>query len=80
MVLRILVAVLLIAAPARAEIVRIEVKSRTPVLDGKAFGATGPYERLAGTIYFAVDPANTANRIITDIELAPRNAAGRNTR
>ena len=77
MILRTLVAVLLIAAPVSAEVVRIEVKSRTPVLAGKAFGATGPYERLVGTIYFAIDPRNTANLIIADIDKAPRNAAGK---
>ncbi len=77
MILRTLVAALLIAAPVSAEVVRIEVVSRTPVLAGQAFGTTGPYERLAGRIYFAIDPANTANRIIADIDRAPRNAAGR---
>ena len=68
---------LLVAAPVHAEIVRIEVKSRADVLAGKAFGAAGPYEKLVGTIYFAVDPQNPANRIITDIDRAPRNASGK---
>ncbi len=77
MILRTLVAVLLVAAPVGAEVVRIEVKSRTSVLAGQAFGTAGPYERLAGTIYFAIDPRNPANLIIADIDKAPRNAAGR---
>ena len=76
MILRTLVAALLVAIPASAEVVRIEVKSRTPVLAGQPFGATGPYERLSGTIYFAIDPRNSANLIIADIDKAPRNAAG----
>ncbi len=67
----------LVALPVHAEIVRIEVKSRADVLAGKAFGAAGPYEKLSGTIYFAVDPRNRANRIITDIDQAPRNGSGR---
>ena len=46
MILRTLVAVLLVAVPASAEVVRIEVKSRTPVLAGQAFGATGPYRAI----------------------------------
>ncbi len=37
----------------------------------------GPYERLVGTIYFAIDPRNPANLIIADIDKAPRNAAGK---
>ena len=77
MILRTLVAALLVAIPASAEVVRIEVKSRTPVLASQAFGATGPYERLSGTIYFAIDPRNSANLIIADIDKAPRNAAGK---
>src|SRR5687767_1004002 len=77
MILRTLVAALLVAIPASAEVVRIEVKSRTPVLAGQPFGTVGPYERLSGTIHFAIDPRNPANLIIADIDKAPRNAAGK---
>src|SRR5687768_3744767 len=77
MILRTLVAALLVAIPASAEVVRIEVKSRTPVLAGQPFGTIGPYERLSGTIHFAIDPRNSANLIIADIDQAPRNAAGK---
>ncbi len=64
------------AIPASAHVVRVEVESREAVADGVAWGLAGPYERIKGTIYFAVDPTNPANRIITDIDLAPRNAQG----
>ena len=77
MIVRMLVAALLVAIPASAEVVRIEVKSRTPVLAGQPFGTVGPYERLSGTIHFAIDPRNSANLIIADIDKAPRNAAGK---
>jgi hypothetical protein len=76
MALRTVIALLLAATPAYADIVRIEVASRADVLAGKAFGASGAYETLAGKIYFAVDPRNRVNQIITDIDKAPRNAAG----
>src|SRR5262245_65930191 len=66
----------LFALPCRAEVVRIEVKSRAELLAGKSFGSAGSYEKLSGKIYFAVDPRNSANQIITDIDKAPRNAAG----
>jgi hypothetical protein len=69
-------ALLLFAAPAWAEVVRIEVKSRADVLAGRSFAAAGPYEKLAGTLHFAVDPRNPANRIITDVDKAPRNSMG----
>ena len=76
MVLRILVVLTLIATPAFADVVRIEVKSRADVVGGQAFGASGPYEKLIGIIHFAVDPRNPVNLIIADIDKAPKNAAG----
>ncbi|MDE0361537.1 MAG: alpha/beta hydrolase domain-containing protein, partial [Rhodospirillaceae bacterium] len=47
------------------------------VLGGRSWGLAGAYERLAGRIHFEVDPQNSANRIIRDIDHAPLNAAGR---
>ena len=76
MALRTVLAILLFAAPAYADVVRIEVTSRADVLAGRAFGAAGAYETLVGRIHFAVDPRNRVNQIITDIDRAPRNAAG----
>jgi hypothetical protein len=69
-----LLAVLAVSAPAA--VTHIDVLERSDVLDGKSFGAAGPYERIIGTARFAVDPKLPANRIITDIDLAPRNADG----
>jgi hypothetical protein len=71
--------VLLSAATATvsAEVVRIDVQSRADINNGQGFGAAGTYEKIAGKIYFAVDPALAANRIITDIDKAPRNPAGK---
>ncbi|HEY3518276.1 MAG TPA: alpha/beta hydrolase domain-containing protein, partial [Gammaproteobacteria bacterium] len=65
------------AASAAAEVVRIEVDARTDVAGGMAYGKAGPYEKLRGTLYFAVDPKAPANRMVTDLPLAPTNAAGR---
>jgi hypothetical protein len=69
--------VLVSFVPSAAELVRIEVRTRADVAGGKPFGATGPYEKLAGRVYFEVDPALAPNRIITDIDKAPKNARGR---
>jgi hypothetical protein len=77
MFFRLLPAALAICACASASLVRIEVQERGDVLDGKPFGSAGPYERIVGKAYFAVDPKLPANRIITDIDFAPRNEAGR---
>jgi hypothetical protein len=80
MLTRTVVAISLILAactPSAAEVVRIDVQSRADLLEGKPFGETGPYEKLAGRIYFEIDPGNPANTIITDIDKAPKNARGR---
>jgi hypothetical protein len=62
---------------AVADVVRVEVIQQEQIVDGAAFGAAGPYERIVGRVYFAVDPRLPANRVISDIDLAPRNAEGR---
>jgi hypothetical protein len=63
--------VCLAAAPAaRAELVRVEVKTRADM------GASG-YEKIVGTAYFAVDPKDPRNAIIVDLDKAPVNAQGR---
>ena len=36
----------------------LEVHARATVLDGRAFGSAGAYEKIAGTIRFAADPAH----------------------
>src|SRR5579864_7124025 len=66
-------------APAelRAGVTRVEITSRQDVLGGKAFGAVGAYEKLAGKVYFAVDPNNPHNKIIADIDKAPKNSEGK---
>jgi len=55
----------------------LDVHSRSLVLDGRPFGAAGAYEKLAGTLHFAVDPAHPLHGTITDLSLAPRGADGR---
>src|SRR5437867_5644133 len=67
----------LVAWPLSAEVVRIEVQSRSDLVGDQAVGLAGPYEKLSGKIFFAVDPAAAANRIVTDLDKAPRNARGK---
>ena len=55
---------------------KLDIQTRATVLDGQAFGASGAYEKIAGTIRFAVDPAHPLHQRVTDIALAPRNAQG----
>ena len=68
---------LLLPVGAGAEVSRVEITARRDVAGGRSFGSTGPYEQIVGKLYFAIDPANTRNRVITDLDKAPRNAAGK---
>jgi hypothetical protein len=68
---------LLSPALSHAAVVRAELSPPSAVLDGKSFGAAGPYQRTSGRLYFAVDPALPANRIVSDISLAPVNPQGK---
>lgn len=57
------------AAVLPAAVTQIRVTERSDVADLA-------YERIVARVHFAVDPALAANRIVRDLELAPRNAAG----
>ncbi len=67
---------LALAGSAHARVVRIQVQERGDLLGGQPFGLAGPYEKLSGRVYFAVDPEDPINQIITDVEKGPRNAQG----
>ncbi|HSC13619.1 MAG TPA: hypothetical protein VLI71_00805, partial [Gammaproteobacteria bacterium] len=60
-----LIVAALLTAPAMAEVVRIDVTARSDVAAGASYGAAGPYEKLRGTLHFAVDPKASANSNIT---------------
>lgn len=73
-----LAAPLLSAAPlARAEVAAFELLGPAAVAFGGREFAAGRYERIAARATIALDPADPRNAGIADIELAPRNAAGR---
>ena len=55
---------------------RLEVHSIRPFAGGAVFGDTGPYRQIEGLVHVAVDPDSPANEAITDLKLAPRDAAG----
>src|ERR1700736_2400099 len=61
---------------AHARVVQIRVDHREPVLHGKSFGSAGTYEKLVGTIEFALNPSLPQNKGIVDLVLAPRNSRG----
>ncbi len=69
--------VLILPAFVAAEISRVEVASRRDLAGGRSFGSIGPYEQIAGKLYFLVDPANKRNQVVADLDKAPKNAAGK---
>ncbi|MFQ5602503.1 MAG: alpha/beta hydrolase domain-containing protein [bacterium] len=66
----------LFPALLHTKVLRVEVRSRKPVLHGKSYDMFGFYELLQGKIYFGFDPANPMNARIVDLDLAPRNQDG----
>lgn len=61
----------------RGEVKGVFTIDRTDVLDGRPIGQAGAYERIVARAHFSLDPALPQNRAIRDLDLAPRNAAGR---
>jgi hypothetical protein len=70
---------LLLPATMLGGLVRLEVTERSPVLQGRTFGATGAYERVVGKAYFEVDPNAPANQLIANIKRAQRDSRGKVT-
>lgn len=62
--------------PSEARVVKFVVEQTTPYLGGVSWGNAGPYQLLRGTAYMEVDPRDGENRVIVDLDDAPRNAAG----
>ncbi|HJU43406.1 MAG TPA: alpha/beta hydrolase domain-containing protein [Vicinamibacterales bacterium] len=65
-----------ISGIAEAGVTRLQIDRREIVLNGRPFGAAGPYEKLSGKVHFALDPALPQNAIVVDLNLAPKNAKG----
>ncbi|OFW17984.1 MAG: hypothetical protein A3H97_07640 [Acidobacteria bacterium RIFCSPLOWO2_02_FULL_65_29] len=75
------IAVVCSAVIAEARVTRIDM-AKVERVDSPSPGAQGaiqtpPYERISGTFHGELDPADPKNALITDIQLAPRNARGK---
>jgi hypothetical protein len=72
------VAALLTCAPAtQARVTNITITSTTSAFSGRVFGDVGAYEQVRGVASGELDPFSRHNAVITDIQLAPRNANGK---
>jgi Alpha/beta hydrolase domain len=62
---------------AWAAITEIRIDKVEPFAGGHAFGEAGTYERLTGVAKGELDPADPRNKVIVNLDKAPRNAAGK---
>ena len=66
------------SAAATAQVTRIVIDTIvSPAFGGATYGVIGQYETIAGRAFGELDPKHPRNAIITDIQLAPRNARGK---
>jgi hypothetical protein len=66
------------SAALPAQVTRIVIDTIvSPAFGGATYGNAGQYETIAGRAFGELDPKDPRNAIITDIQLAPRNARGR---
>jgi Alpha/beta hydrolase domain len=54
----------------------IKITAVEPFAEGHSFGKAGPYLRIRGVAKGELDPAAPENRVIVDLDKAPRNARG----
>ena len=68
---------ILAAVPAaHARTTKIQILTRGTAFGGHSFAGVGQYEYITGIATGEVDPNNSQNSLITDIQLAPKNQQG----
>jgi hypothetical protein len=65
---------IVVPASVGAEVTKVTIANSVVVAGGQSFGRVGPYEKLTGTIEFAVDPADPHNLRVVDLDHAARAA------
>jgi hypothetical protein len=66
-----------LANPCAAKVVKFEiVRVESPAFEGRSFGPVGTYDRIIAHATIAVSPDDPHNKIIVDLDRAPRNAQG----
>lgn len=58
-------------------ITTLDIKCIEPLAGGAVFGDAGSYERVIGVAHGELDPGDSLNRIIINLDRAPRNARGK---
>jgi Alpha/beta hydrolase domain len=66
-----------VSGPAASKVVKFEImRVESPAFEGRSFGAVGTYDRIIARATLAVSPDDPHNRIIVDLDRAPRTAEG----
>ena len=76
MLLVLLVLSVLFPASSSAEITKIVIEKREPFANGHEFPGSGAYEKISGKAFGALDPNSPLNKVIVNLDKAPRNANG----
>ncbi len=76
LLLTLMISTFTVAPRASAEITKLTYE-RKAFEDGRVFGSVGAYEMISGRLFGEIDPGDPHNRVIVDIDKAPRNARGR---
>ena len=64
------------ASTVHAEVVALQILKHEPFAGDQSFGDVGPYDQITAIARFAVDPKDAPNRVIVDLDLAPKNKNG----
>jgi len=64
--------------PGTSRVTRITIERvESPTFEGRSFGDVGQYKKIVGRLRGEIEPSDPRNRVITDLDKAPRNARGR---
>src|SRR6266481_4283625 len=66
------------ALPADAKVMKIQITAKeSPTFGGYSWPGVGQYEKIVGKAFGELDPNDSKNAVIVDLQLAPRNANGK---
>ncbi|MSP40230.1 MAG: hypothetical protein EXR70_17210 [Deltaproteobacteria bacterium] len=72
-----LAALVLFPTSSSAEITKLVIDKREAFANGHEFGVSGAYEKIRAKVYGEVDPKSKHNKIIVNLDKAPKNGRGR---
>jgi hypothetical protein len=76
-VMALIVGVAGLPGPVSAKVVKFDItRIESPAFEGRVFGTVGSYDRIVGRATIAVSPDDPHNRIVVDLDRAPRNGQG----